>query len=161
MTREDVRTREATAADLRQCAGLMAAGDGDDLEGWIQKFSDVLHDSDRRFLVAVSDDAVVGFGHLRHVRHDAPSNSSVPSGWYLNGVTVAVSHRRRGIGTQLTRERLRLVRGIADCVYYVAEADNEATVVMHRDLGFVLVGEVSLPAWSKPMQLHRLDLSAT
>jgi len=161
MTHDDVRTREATAADVRQCAGLIAASEGDDIEEWLQRFTDVLNDPDRRFLVAVADGAVVGFGHLRYVRHDARSNSSVPSGWYLSGVTVAASHRRRGIGTQLTRERLRLLQGIADCVYYVAEADNDATLAMHRSLGFVLVGEVSIPAWGQPMQLHRLDLSAT
>jgi ribosomal protein S18 acetylase RimI-like enzyme len=161
MTPEEVRTREATPADLRQCAGLIAASESDDVEEWLQRFTDVLHDPDRRFLVAVIDDAVVGFGHLRYVRHDARSNSSVPSGWYLSGVTVAASHRRRGIGTQLTRERLRLLQGIADCVYYAAEDDNEATLAMHRRLGFVLVGKVSIPASSQPMQLHRLDLGST
>lgn len=161
MTHEEVRIREATAADVRQCAGLIAASEGGDVEEWLERFTDVLHDPDRRFLVAVTDSAVVGFGHLRYVRHDARSSSSVPSGWYLSGVTVAASHRRHGIGTHLTRERLRLLQGIADCVYYVGEADNEATLVMHRSLGFVLVGKVSVPASSQPMQLHRLDLSAT
>lgn len=161
MTHDDVLTREATAGDVRQCAGLIAASGGDDIEEWQQRFCDVLHDPDRRFLVAVADSTVVGFGHLRYVHHDARPASSVPSGWYLSGVTVAASHRRRGIGTQLTRERLRILRGITDCVYYVADADNDATLAMHRNLGFVFVGEVSIQDRGQPMQLHRLDLGST
>lgn len=161
MNSDDVLIREATGPDVRPCAELIADSEGGEVEEWLRRFTDVLHDPDRRFLVAVLDGTVVGFGHLRYVPKDSRPTSSAPSGWYLSGVTVAAPYRRRGIGQRLTRERLRLLQGIADRVYYVAEPDNSATLAMHRNLGFVQVGAVSIPDRDAPMQLHRLDLSAT
>ena len=159
MPGEDLLIREATAADVRTCAELIAAETSDDVEHWRHHFTDALHDASRRFLVAVDDGVVVAFGHLRYVQQSSRLAAAAPSGHYLSGVTVALTHRRRGIGQQLTRERIRPLRGVADCVYYVAEPGNIATLEMHRRLGFVLVGEVAIPAWDQLMQLHRLDLT--
>lgn len=61
-----------------------------------------------------------------------------PTGWYLAGVVVAPEARRHGIGLALTRERIRLLRGITPEVWYFVNAGNRASIAMHDRLGFVL-----------------------
>jgi len=65
-------------------------------------------------LVAEADGAVIG-----HVAISPVSISDGTSGWFgLGPISVLPQHQRRGIGSQLMREALRLLRGrgAAGCV---------------------------------------------
>ena len=59
-----------------------------------------------------------------------------PAGHYLSGVLVDPAWRRRGIALALTRARLCWVFARADEVFYVAGADNTASLHLHAALGF-------------------------
>jgi aminoglycoside 6'-N-acetyltransferase I len=87
--------------------------------------------------VAEADGVVVGFGRAEWL--DAPdtgSDRSTPPGWYLSGLVVEASFRRRGIGSALTRARLEWLRQRTDRVFYVANASNAASIRMHERMGF-------------------------
>ena len=155
-----VAVRQAGWGDLDACARIIAAeGDGD-LDSWRERFTEVLEDRQRLFMVAGLAGEVVGFGQARKVE-ETPGRGpgAPPPGWYLSGVTVAASHRRQGIGRLLTAERIERLRRLTDRVYYVTEPGNEPSLELHRRLGFTYVGEVELPGRDEPMLLHRLDLT--
>ena len=59
-----------------------------------------------------------------------------PAGYYLSGVLVDPAWRRHGIALALTRARLRWAFARTDEVFYVAGADNIASVRLHEALGF-------------------------
>jgi ribosomal protein S18 acetylase RimI-like enzyme len=73
-------------------------------------------------------------------------------------MTVAVAARRQGVGTALTQARVEQLLGRTECVYYAAEPDNVATIELHRRLGFVPCGTVTLPGADHSLTLHRLPL---
>jgi ribosomal protein S18 acetylase RimI-like enzyme len=129
--------RETVDSDIGQCARLRAKQDSSDVEVWRERFFSDLHNADRRFYVAVSNEAVVGYGHtVRHERSADAGLDSSPSGYFLAGVLVAPEHRRDGIGTSLTSARLEALKGETNAVYYLADPQNEATIGLHRHFGF-------------------------
>lgn len=78
MTKSGLVIREAATTDVRECAELIAAEGSDDVEQWLQRFSEMLQDPDRRFLIAVVDETVVAFGHLRYVGQSSrPSRTGI------------------------------------------------------------------------------------
>jgi ribosomal protein S18 acetylase RimI-like enzyme len=143
MSPEDVLIREAIDSDIAQCSRLRADPELDDYETWHERFVSDLHNPDRRFFVAESNGAIVGYGHsVRHERAlDARPDAS-PSGYFLSGLLVAPNRRRDGIGTRLTLARLEVLRNLTDVIYYMAEPSNEASINLHRRLGFVEVRPV-------------------
>ena len=64
---------------------------------------------------------------------------NAPAGWYLSGCVVDPNRRRRGIGSMLTRARLGWVFDRAECVYYLVNATNKASIDLHSKQGFVEV----------------------
>lgn len=149
----EVTIRDATDEDVPVTAAIIAAEAGGAVDEWRERFAQVLADSDRQFLVAEVDGQVVGFGHARHVQRDAADTDAPPSGWYLSGVTVAAAHRRSGVGLALTSARLDRLGQVP--VYYVAAADNTATISLHQRLGFVDAGSITLPGGQGPLLLFR------
>ena len=140
--------------DLTATATIIAVEAGGTFAEWRDRFEAVLLDADRHFLVAEVDGEVVGFGHSRHVVRTAEEVSAAgPSGWYLSGVTVALAHRRCGVGMALTAARLARLPGVT--VYYAAEPENEATIRLHQRFGFVRDGELTLPGGDRPLALFR------
>ncbi|WP_024818793.1 GNAT family N-acetyltransferase [Arthrobacter sp. 31Y] len=59
-----------------------------------------------------------------------------PSGHYLGGVTVLPEFRRRGVATKLTEARLRWIWERAERAWYVVNARNQASLVLHGKWGF-------------------------
>ena len=59
-----------------------------------------------------------------------------PCGYYLVGVIVAPPARRRGVGRALTEARLAWIGGRAREAWYFANAQNDASLELHRQLGF-------------------------
>ena len=95
---------------------------------------------------AFVDEQLIGFGRVAQVEFEASQMNQSPSGWYLLGVNVRPTHRRRGIATLLTNWRIDWLANRADQLFYVAVPTNVASIKLHEGLGFVKVQEnVSMP----------------
>jgi ribosomal protein S18 acetylase RimI-like enzyme len=121
--------------------------------------------SDNLVLVAQSAGQVIGVARARHFEPPAPSSeSTAPAGWYLLGVNVLPSHRRQGVGAELTRERLRWIAERADEAFYFTQEENQASIALHARLGFREVSRaVEYPGALDPSSdrvLYRLELSS-
>lgn len=93
-------------------------------------------DPDRHVVVATVDGAVIGWGKTHYWDHD---DGPAPSGHYLGGVTVLSAWRRRGVGAALTEARLRWVWARAPQAWYVVNAENLASIELHRRWNFTVV----------------------
>ncbi|MDR0346301.1 MAG: GNAT family N-acetyltransferase [Nocardiopsaceae bacterium] len=96
--------------------------------------SDIAADS-RQMFVAKANSQVIGYGRVAGLEADEAAPGT-PAGYYLSGVVVEPAWRRRGVATALTQARLRWVFGHADEAFYVAGADNTASLHLHAALGF-------------------------
>src|SRR6185436_7032761 len=68
-----------------------------------------------------------------------PQFAAVPQGWYLMGVIVHPSWRRRGIAAALTRRRLDWIGNGAKQAYYFVNSLNRASIDLHLRFGFQLL----------------------
>ncbi len=156
----EISIRDATNEDLGATSEIVNAESEEGVEVWRERFAEAVTDPRRCFLVATVDDNVVGFGQTRFILRDrGPGVEWPPDGWYLSGMTVTPTARRRGIGTLLTVARLNRLREHADCVYYVAEEENVAAIELHHNLGFSRIGTVRLPGHERDMVLEQLNFS--
>ena len=124
--------RRAVATDIEDCLAL-AARDVESPTG----LADDLRDLDRLLLVAEDAGRVIGYGRTMHLRRaaDAPADS-VSTGYYLVGLVVDASCRRKGVGSELTRARLAWISGRATEAWYFANARNTASIALHAPFGF-------------------------
>lgn len=133
--------RTAEAGDVDECAALAAvAGPDWPASDWRSAlWRDVEHES-HRLVVAERDGAIAGYGRARlfEPAADAPSDCA-PAGYYLTGLYVHPDARRSGLGTALTRARLDWINGRAREAWFFANAQNHASIDLHRRLGFVEV----------------------
>lgn len=80
---------------------------------------------------------LVGFGRARQLAHGRDGLPlALPEGWYLTGVIVDPTWRRRGLGEVLTAARLDWLRRRTDAAYYVASRENRASIALHERFGF-------------------------
>ena len=86
---------------------------------------------------AFVNDELIGFGRIVWVEFATSQVNQAPSGWYLLGVNVLPTHRRRGIATLLTNWRIDWLAGRANQLFYVAISTNFASIQLHEALGFV------------------------
>ena len=119
--------RVCTTDDKQGAAGATFAKELRENPDWVN----------RLLLVGVVDDRLAGFGRVVFFQSspNAPENVA-PTGWYLGGVIVTPAHRRRGIGYELTRQRLEWIRARAEEVFYVVNALNRASAALHERFGF-------------------------
>ena len=96
-------------------------------------------------LVAALSGRVLGYGKADYFSapEDAPANAA-PDGWYLSGLIVRPSHRRRGVGAELTRERLALIAQKSSKASYFSNLRNQVSIALHGHFGFV---EVTRDFW--------------
>lgn len=92
------------------------------------------------FVARAVDGSVVGYGSVQHIEvaTQAPDDRvPCPTGWYLAGLVVDPSVRRRGVGRRLVIDRLRWLerRGAAAC-HYVVNEQNRASIALHEAFGF-------------------------
>jgi putative acetyltransferase len=88
-------------------------------------------------LVAVLDDALIG-----HVAISPVSISDGTSGWFgLGPISILPQHQRRGTGSQLVREALRILRerGASGCVV-LGEPEYYGKLRFRTDPSLVLPG---------------------
>ena len=81
---------------------------------------------------AFVNDELIGFARVAWVEFEASQANQAPSGWYLLGVNVLSTHRRRGIATLLTNWRIDWLANRADRLFYVAIATNVASIRLHE-----------------------------
>lgn len=127
--------REATDADLPSIAALMSAREGSSVAAWVERLRGFRERGDL-IVVGTCDDDVVGYGRLAHLTPQALGGRNAPDGLYLSGMIVDPAHRRRGVGRALTAERCRLAAERGRDVYFVVNARNQASMDLHRELGF-------------------------
>jgi ribosomal protein S18 acetylase RimI-like enzyme len=146
----EFQIRRAQAQDAPACARLQVTDpDAPRLDDRAGAMVRSLERPDRWLWVAASGAEIVGFGRLAGLAAADPG-SAPPAGLYLGGVSVSPAHRRRGIGRALTRARLAhaFAEQNADRVWYFANANNEASIALHREFGFV---EVERPMRAAPI----------
>ena len=127
---EPLRMEDVESA-VELVSGVQRVAPGDRGE---QFASDITDDS-RQMFVAKANGQVIAYGRAAELPA-GEAGPGTPAGYYLSGVLVAPAWRRRGIATALTRARLRWVFARADEAFYVAGADNIASLHLHTALGF-------------------------
>jgi len=100
-----------------------------------EQFAADITEGSRQMFVAKVNARVVGYGRVIELAADE-AGPGTPAGCYLSGVLVDPAWRGRGIATALTRARLRWAFAHTDTVFYVAGADNAASLRLHAALGF-------------------------
>jgi ribosomal protein S18 acetylase RimI-like enzyme len=100
-----------------------------------EQFASDITDDRRQMFVAKANGQMVAYGRVTELAAD-DAGPGTPAGYYLSGVLVEPALRRRGIALALTRARLRWVFARTDEVFYVAGADNVASLHLHAALGF-------------------------
>jgi ribosomal protein S18 acetylase RimI-like enzyme len=131
--------RPATTDDVERCVRFAITYLGGDLATWIERFDPDIHQPRRSLLIAEVDETseIVGYGRVSYFERPADSPPDVaPAGYYLGGVLVDPSARRFGVGRALTVARMEWVRERADELWYFANARNQASLSMHKELGF-------------------------
>ncbi len=136
-TTRPTRIRPMRAADVRVAAALWSSHDGTNASRARRVLELQLGADDLRLWVA---DAGTVIGYARVAKR--PERRGWPAGWYLAGIVVAPRSRGRGVGTRLTRVRMRWLHGRARRAYFVVNASNEASKRLHANLGFTLVREL-------------------
>ena len=100
-----------------------------------EQFASDITDDSRQMFVAKANGQVIAYGRAAQLAAGEAAPGT-PAGYYLSGVLVDPAWRGRGIATALTRARLRWVFAHADEAFYVAGADNIASLHLHAALGF-------------------------
>jgi ribosomal protein S18 acetylase RimI-like enzyme len=100
-----------------------------------EQFASDITDDQRQMFVAKANGQVIAYGRVADLAADEAATGT-PAGYYLSGVLVDPAWRGRGIATALTRVRLRWVFNRTDEAFYVAGADNVASLHLHTALGF-------------------------
>ena len=96
---------------------------------------------ERLLLVAEVAGEIAAFGQAHHLAEHPDDRA--PAGWHLTGVTVLPRFRRGGLGRRLTQARLDWIAERSDLAWYMAAADNPASIRLHEQLGFVEVSRAS------------------
>ena len=140
-----VDVRAATTDDIEAIARIDEAHGKGSVETLVPRivasFERIARGEERRYnCIASVKGEVVGYGSCRfRAWSETHEGSGLPDGWYLSGLQVLLSHRRRGIGRALTEHRIRWLSERTDVVYYNADEVNGPSIHLHEALGFVEV----------------------
>lgn len=120
---------------VEACAALAAEREDDPVERWLPVFRQRAAAEPATTFVARVDGRLAGYASMGWLSPEQ-AGGTAPDGWYLTGLVISPQWRRHGIGTALTRHRLKVLSGIASEVYYFASTLNRPTIELHAKLGF-------------------------
>lgn len=101
-------------------------------------YGQAVADPERRVVVALLGSELAGWAKTHFWSH---AEDGAPAGHYLGGVTVIPAVRRRGVGAQLTADRLEWIWNRSAEAWCVVNVCNAASIELHRVWGFVIVAE--------------------
>lgn len=145
---EGVVFRSARPADAGRIAEISAERSGGDATKITPRIVDELERIaagrlQRLTCVAVvrhaKDDpagSVVAYGRCAFLDWQERDGEAPPVGWYLTGVVVETTYRRRGIGRKITAHRLDWLAERTHEAYYWVDEANQASIALHEALGF-------------------------
>jgi len=141
---ESVQVRRALPRDVEALVELTIARSGgthEDLKAsYDRETTGRFSEEENRLWVAQYAADTIAFGRCRWI--DSPPEAPpkhIPEGWYLGGVIVTESLRRRGVARQLTAARLLDLSQNAGEVFYFVNARNRPSIDLHSEFGFVEV----------------------
>jgi aminoglycoside 6'-N-acetyltransferase I len=109
--------------------------------GWAQTdphaLSAAVNDENRHVVVACRGSNLIGWGKTHFWDY---SDGNAPAGYYLGGVSVLPSERRRGVASALTEARLQWIWSRVPQAWYVVNAGNTESIELHKRWHFIEVG---------------------
>ncbi len=157
-----VDVRAATTDDIEAIARIDEARGKGSVETLVPRivasFERIAREKVRwhNFVASVKGE-VVGYAVCRyHAWAERNGDSGIPEGWYLAGLSVLPSHRRRGVGRALTEHRMTWLSERTDMVYYTVAEVNGPSIDLHEALGLVEVARglvVSFPRREEEPQI--------
>jgi phosphinothricin acetyltransferase len=89
------------------------------------------------YLVATTDDAIVGYAYLSTYRPRSAYRFTVEDSVYL-----APGHEGRGTGTRLLRDLIEIATGLGmrQMIAVIGDSANRPSIAVHERLGFAHVG---------------------
>jgi GNAT superfamily N-acetyltransferase len=136
----EVIVREATSQDVEGCVALAdLVSDGSSVD-WSELFRHNVEHHDRYLVVAQAGDELIGYGRTAWFEPDgaAPPNAA-PAGYYLIGLVVDPSWRRRGVASAIIRARLAWVAQRACEAWYFSDVRNRVSIQLHERAGFTTI----------------------
>lgn len=126
---------EMRPVDAERCAELetlLFAGDGP----WSADAfrAELSHAHNRYFVIRDESGTVLGYAGIALLGNGAGAESEVHT------IGVDPAHRRRGLGTLLLDELLRLADEHGGPVFLEVRTDNDAAISLYRREGFEIVG---------------------
>lgn len=99
----------------------------------VEAMAAAIADPSRLVVVAVAGETVVGWAKTHYWDR---ADGSAEVGHYLGGVTVEPRWRRRGLARALTSTRMQWIGQRAAVAWYFVNAQNLASIDLHRAWGF-------------------------
>ena len=140
--KHDIAVRLAEVRDIARVSELCIGHSGGTPEARVAQFEAVRLDANAALFVALSGGDIIGYGKVEWLDYSQePDSEHVVPGWYLAGLVIDPAWRRRGVGARLTRVRMDWLRehDPSANLGFFTNARNEASLALHRDLGFVEV----------------------
>jgi ribosomal protein S18 acetylase RimI-like enzyme len=136
----ELTVRKATEQDVEGCVALAALGSDGSSVDWAELFHHNIEHRDRHLAVARAGDELIGYGRTAWFEPDpaAPPNAA-PAGYYLVGLVVDPSWRRRGVASAIISARLDWVAQRASEAWYFADVRNRVSIQLHERAGFEIV----------------------
>lgn len=156
--------RPVLPSDADEIARIRVEREEREYERLIIEVNDLLKEYEdvetTQVFVAEADGIVIGFTIMRYFTpaDDAPVNSA-PAGWYLLGINVRKAFRRRGVGTELVRARLKFIPDEFDTAYYFTNTKNFTSQAFHSRFGFTEIKEdIVFPKRKFTTIYYKIDL---
>lgn len=122
--------------DLLRTGALAAQREGGLPADWVAQHERRFDTDGNQLFVVELGHQVIGYGWVSFLTPVDHGGRNAPDGWYLSGVVIAPTVRRRGLGRRLTQERVAWALERGEAVHYVVAASNLASRDLHASLGF-------------------------
>lgn len=159
-------TRLAIPGDAEKIAVLRQEREGREFSGLLKESEELMKEMQEvnttSVFIAEIPGLAIGFSILRYFvpGEDAPDNTA-PEGWYLLGINVKKDYRRRGVGSELIRARLRAIPHEYDTVYFFTNPKNLTSQLFHERFGFIKIEEdIVYPKRKHTTVYYKGDLNA-